>query len=210
MRRSISRLLRSTQSSAGVERDARWYDSSYADSSEYVQPYYGSRYYPVWAVIVERARQAKAQHILDVGCGSGQLAAYLIEGLGLPSYTGVDFSRKAIEIARRVVPGGNFTVGDALDHRTYEREFDLIICTEVLEHIEEDLKVVSLFPSGSRCLCTVPDFPYPSHVRHFTSAEQVAERYGSAFELFDVVEFKAVGHKKTPVLRYFLIDGVRA
>ena len=169
MTQGIRKLFRGERPTASGERSAGWYDGSYEASDEYARPYYASRYYPVWAVIVDRVRHAGIRDILELGCGSGQLAGYLTEELDLSSLTGVDFSPKAIEIAAQIAPAANFVVADALDPTTYQRDCDLIICTEMLEHIEDDLRVVDL-SSGTRCLCTVPDFPYPSHVRDFTSA----------------------------------------
>jgi SAM-dependent methyltransferase len=193
----------------GALRGADWYDDDYSRYSGWREPYYRSRYCPMWAVIVDRVRRAGVQRVLEVGCGSGQLASYLIGDGHVRSYAGVDFSRQAIEIARQAAPDGTFIVGDAVDPRTYEGDFDCIICTEVLEHLADDLRVVSLFPHGTRCLCTVPDFRYPSHLRHFTSVEAVVQRYGPAFADLDVVVFKGQGHGRSQVLRYFLIDGVR-
>lgn len=208
--RAVRDTLRKGSASLGTERGADWYDDDYSTNPHYRVPYYESRYYPVWSVIVDRIRSAGHQRVLEVGCGSGQLAAYVIEQGGVESYTGVDFSREAVELARQMAPKGTFRVGDATDARTYDLPAECIVCTEVLEHIEEDLVVLSRFPSGVRCLCTVPDFPYPSHVRHFTSADVVAERYGAYFSEFDVTTFQASGHEGNPVLRYFLTDGVRA
>ena len=207
--RAVGRVLRSGRANSGAERGADWYDDAYAKSSEYKTPYFHSRYYPIWAVIVDRVRRPGLQRVMEVGCGGGQLASYLIEQGQLRSYMGVDFSPVAIEIAREQAPTGTFVVGDALDPRSYDRECDFIVCTEMLEHIADDLRVISLFPPGIRCLCTVPDFPYRSHVRHFMSVEAVVERYGSAFADLDVTVFKAAGPRRNPLLRYFLMDGVR-
>ena len=194
----------------GAERGADWYDEDYSTNAHYRVPYYESRYYPVWSVIVDRIRRSVHQHVLEVGCGSGQLAVYIIEQGGVESYTGVDFSHQAVELAKQIAPEGTFRIADATDPRTYDLPVDCIVCTEVLEHIDDDVAVVSRFPSGARCLCTVPDFPYPSHVRHFPSADAVGERYRAHFTEFEVTTFKATGHKDNPLLRYFLIDGLRA
>lgn len=209
MTEAIRRLFRNPRSEPTGDHNAEWYDDAYAKSDEYSRPYYASRYYPVWSVIVDRIRRSGARDVLEIGCGSGQLAAYLTEDLQLSSYTGVDFSPKAIEVATQMAPAATFVVADALDPATYDRTADLIICTEVLEHIEQDMRVVELFPANVRCLCTVPDFDYPSHVRHFTSADGVRGRYGDAFESFEVVTFKAAGSAENPVLRYFLTDGIK-
>ena len=78
---------------------------------------------------------------------------------------------------------------------------------EVLEHIERDLEIVSQVRPGTRCLCTVPNFPYVSHVRHFTSKEEVVGRYGQYFEDFEVTAIKGTSG---PGIWFFLMDGIRA
>jgi SAM-dependent methyltransferase len=52
-------------------------------------------------------------HVTDLGCGSGILAADLIER-GY-TVTGVDISAAMIDLARTNAPAGTFTVGPALD-----------------------------------------------------------------------------------------------
>jgi len=72
-------------------------------------------------------------------------------------------------------------------------------------YVEGDLEVVQRLRRGARFIGTVPDFPYVSHVRHFTSCGEVEARYGKYFNTFSVDEFvDPVGNKK-----FFMMDGVR-
>ena len=191
---------------AQVECGADWYDRAYTDVQTYHDHYARSSYYPLWAVIVDRVRRDKLRRILEIGCGPGQLAAFLLEQ-AVESYVGLDFSPKAIGMARRAVTGGHFVVDDARTSKIYtEFDYDAIICTEVLEHIQDDLLVVSRFQPGTRCLCTVPNFPYTSHVRHFRDGAEVASRYGRFFRDVDVMTFRS---QTAEDVLYFLLDGVR-
>jgi len=174
---------------------------------EYLRPYPLSRYYALWTVIADRIRRGGRQRVLEIGCGNGRLAAFLLE-LGIEQYVGLDFSPVFINMARRLVSGARFIVEDARTSSIYtEFEYDFIVCTEVLEHIPEDLLVVSRFAAGTRCLCTVPDFPAENHVRHFRDTGEVAQRYGRFFTDFDVVALK--GATGSGVGVYFLLDGIR-
>ena len=190
----------------GIERGSAWYDGAFRDIEEYHWPYPQSRYYFLWAVIVDRVRRSGLPRVLEIGCGPGQLAAFLLDQ-GVEQYTGIDFSPVAVEIARAKAHGARLIVGDARTSSIYtEFKYDIIICTEVLEHIQDDLIVLDRFPAGTRCLCTVPNFPYESHVRHFRDAGEVAARYSSFFGDFDVAGFKGT---QSAAEMYFLFDGVR-
>jgi len=175
---------------------------------EYFRPYPLSRYYPLWTVIADRIRRAGLHRVLEIGCGNGRLAAALLDQGGVQQYVGLDFSPVFIKMARALVPGAQFVIDDARTSSVYT-DFapEAVVCTEMLEHVEEDLLVVSRFPVGARCLCSVPDFPGENHFRHFRDTREVAARYGSFFSELDVVGFK--GATGSGVGMYFLFDGVR-
>jgi SAM-dependent methyltransferase len=190
----------------GEQRHAGWYDAVYQQSLEYKQPYYSSVYYPTWLLVADRLRSANTASILDIGCGSGQFAAMLREQ-GFERYTGMDFSSTAVQQAQQLVPSFTFIVADATDIRTYEGlAYDIVVCMELLEHVEQDLAVLANIRPGVKCLCTVPNFPYVSHVRHFDAADEVAARYG---HLFDGLVVTPVKGTRGADEWFYLMDGVR-
>jgi SAM-dependent methyltransferase len=71
--------------------------------------------------------------ILDVGCGAGHKSRYLA-GRGF-DVTGVDFSEKMIDIARRESPNMSFEVVDAYEIDKYPKAFDAVFAQAVLLHI---------------------------------------------------------------------------
>lgn len=72
-------------------------------------------------------------HIIDVGCGAGNKAKYLTErGLKV---TGVGFSEKLLEIARREVPNAIFILSDMRDLSIIEGHVDAIFSQASLLHI---------------------------------------------------------------------------
>ncbi len=185
--------------------DAAWYDAAYTAIDTYHADYWHSHYYFLWTLMAERIRGAGATRVLDIGCGPGQFAACLFDLAGITTYTGLDFSATAVEMAKKQCPRGAFHVGDALTtelHRTVPH--DITVCTEVLEHVPEDTTVLERFTG--RVLCTVPNFPYQSHVRHFRSADEVQVRYAPLLERCSVLPMR--GHY-SPDHVYYLIDGVR-
>jgi SAM-dependent methyltransferase len=185
--------------------DADWYNANYAISDRYAAPWWESEYLFLWPVLADRIRRAGAHAILDIGCGSGQFAACLFALTSIERYTGLDFSAQAVAIAKRACPQGTFVVGDATTttiHR--EAPHDLLTCTEMLEHVPDDQAVVARFTPGMPCLCTVPNFPHETHVRHFRDVAEVEARYGRWFERLDIWALR-----RGPQQTFFVMDGIR-
>lgn len=183
-----------------------YYDSAFSRDPQYHVPFYKSPYYPTWTLVVDRLRRYGCKKILDVGCGPGQFAEVVADS-GFDSYLGLDFSTVAIKMAQAKNPQLRFQVADVTKPSTYESlDFDSIVCMEVLEHIDNDLAVVSCYPAGIRCLVTVPNFPWKSHVRHFETAESVSLRYSDYFDDCSVTRIKGTRSKDE---QFFLLDGVR-
>lgn len=159
----------------------RHYDHLYlTDDRTYERPV-ASPYYPLYRKIVDLVRQERLCSVLEVGCGSGVLAEMLIAS-GV-SYQGFDFSPVAIQKAQQRIPEGKFFVGDAADPAAYEAPYDGLVCCEVLEHIDDDLTVIRRWESGTLGICSVPNFDYESHVRFFSSEEEIVRRYEALLDI---------------------------
>jgi ubiquinone/menaquinone biosynthesis C-methylase UbiE len=103
------------------------------------------------------------QTCLDVGCGPG----YWVNLFTGFNYTGFDQSTKMLELAREVVPGKEFILGNARDLvGTFgDRKFDLIFTSAVLQHSrhypdkEEIVKgMYQILRPGGYYLCTENTF----------------------------------------------------
>lgn len=143
----------------------------------------------VWTVIADRVLRAKVKSILEIGCGPGQLAC-LIRDKGILSYHGFDFSPRRIEQAKRVCPEFAFNLQDAFRTDLFETfDYDAVICTEFLEHVEKDVDVLKRIKSGVCFYGTVPNFPFTSHVRYFSDVDEVTSRYRQCFSELHVDTF---------------------
>jgi SAM-dependent methyltransferase len=186
--------------------DANWYDQVYSNSDAYRCDYTQSPYYFSWCVIADRILRSGHRRVLEIGCGSGQFAA-MLRDQGIAEYVGLDFSPAAVAIAKKAAPSYRFVVGDARSSSIYsEFDYETLVCTEVLEHIDDDLAVVAKFAPTKRCICTVPNFPYVSHVRHFDGIDAVRARYEPFFDRLDVVAFRGI---QSPTDEFFLFEGIR-
>jgi SAM-dependent methyltransferase len=159
------------------EAPAAAYDREFSESEEAERHYSRSIYHRLHRRVCERLGTAPGRHILEVGCGAGAFAHRVMDTLSL-AYDGFDFSEVGVQRARRRTGCHDcFFIGDARRAESYQRPYDTIVCLEVLEHIECDLDVITLWKSGCECVCSVPNFDYPTHVRWFQNEEDILSRY---------------------------------
>lgn len=105
-----------------------------------------------WANL-DKLSEKEPLNILDVGCSSGHILNKF--GLKFPKaeLTGVDISQFFINFAKKRYPKINFSLADAHKLPFEKNSFDLVICTETLEHVVDPQKVLKeikrvLRPSG--------------------------------------------------------------
>lgn len=91
--------------------------------------------------ILDLAGPLDGASLLDVGCGTGDLAkAALARGA---SVSAIDFAPKMIEIARAKVPGASFHVGDGEDLDFPDGRFDTVVCAFGLWHMPKPDKAMA-------------------------------------------------------------------
>jgi 2-polyprenyl-3-methyl-5-hydroxy-6-metoxy-1,4-benzoquinol methylase len=126
--------------------------------------------------------------IVDLGCGEGIVAGMLHESLPGARYLGIDLSSEAVETARSLQPDLEFRVGDVLSAPSVEDGAELVLCLEVVEHLDDPDAAVSrvLEWASGHALISVPWEPWfrlgnllrgrhvsrlgnhPEHVQQFT------------------------------------------
>ena len=140
--------------------------------------------------------------ILDAGCGEG-MTLQKLRGYLPRNVTAFDLNHDCVHYTSAWFPGANITSQDIL-HLPYDKEeFDLVICLEVLEHLERpDLALKSLKRvARNRLIFSVPYEPWfqvgsflrgkylkywgnhPEHINHWSP---------NTFEQFLSREFSAV------------------
>jgi SAM-dependent methyltransferase len=151
-------------------------------------------YNPLFQKVLKKIQDRGSRFVLEVGCGNGFLAEMILRQSRV-AYRGFDFSAVAVRnAADRTGLPELFFRGDALDVGSYAFDYDTIVCTEVLEHLDSDLDVIRIWRAGTWCVCTVPNFDYDSHVRYFRSADEVATRYG------ELVDIKVITKVRRPLI----------
>ncbi len=74
--------------------------------------------------------------ICDAGCGEGVPLTILKPVLGSADLSGIDLSETKITYIRKNIPNGTFLEGSVYKIPFEENSFDLVLCLEVLEHLE--------------------------------------------------------------------------
>lgn len=191
------------QAEQSGQKGAEWYDASFEACVDWLCHYSESEYYFLWAVIVDRIQRVGCQSLLEIGCGTGQLANLIRDKIAC-KYSGFDFSQRRIEHAQKAYPDLSFVQQDAFQTNLFTTsDYDTVVCTEFLEHVEGDTVILGKVRKGSRFYGTVPNFPFIAHVRHFQDENEVRSRYARYFNDLRVDRFLANPKGKA----FFLLDG---
>ncbi|MBM6814163.1 class I SAM-dependent methyltransferase [Olsenella uli] len=76
-----------------------------------------------------------APRVLDLGCGTGALAARLLDAIPGCSLTGVDLSQRMVEVARARLAGrAEVLLGDAERLPFHDAAFDVVVCNDSFHH----------------------------------------------------------------------------
>lgn len=117
----------------------------------------------VLPVIKSLVTDWKQTRVLDVGCGVGPLSLYCAKKGA--EVVGIDISKRAVAIATGAarhwgMKKVKFLQGDVTKMQKSLGKFDLIVCSEVVEHVKDDLALVktmySLLKPGAALLLATP------------------------------------------------------
>lgn len=139
------------------------------------------------ARLIELAVTSQPESVLDVGCGKGEVSGWLQERLPNSLFIGTDVEPLFLQQGARERIGR--VVANALPDLCFKpRSFDLVVMSEVLEHLEDPRAAVdalSVIPRRA-LLVTVPHEPIwrlgnmlrfrylsdlgntPGHIQHFS------------------------------------------
>lgn len=101
----------------------------------------------------------KNKSFLEVGCGLGYFSQMAYEKKA--RVTGIDVGNKLVEICCKKIPKGRFRVASALKLPFHNNSFDVVLCTEVIEHVEDPIKAISelyrVVKKGGVVILTTPN-----------------------------------------------------
>ncbi|MDA3039291.1 MAG: class I SAM-dependent methyltransferase [Actinomycetota bacterium] len=133
-------------------------------------------------LVIEALSAGPSATIIDIGSGQGDFARDLLRVRPDVAFHGLELSVSGVEKSRTKVPAGHFHQVDLLASTQpipeLERLGDVLVCTEVLEHVDEPAlllaSAVRYGRPGAQVLVTVPGGPrtafdrHIGHRRHYT------------------------------------------
>ncbi len=97
--------------------------------------------------------------VADIGCGNGMLLKYINEKFNISHITGLEYSEAALDVARKIFKEPDYILHDISN--PINMKFDMIFCTEVLEHIpypnQALANILNALNDKSAAFITVPD-----------------------------------------------------
>ena len=138
------------------------------------------------ARIADQAQVKQGDAVLDIGCGTGDLARILVKRVGSNgSVSGIDASPEMIAWARQKARRRNVPIDFRLEPVEAlsfpDRAFDVVVSSFVFHHLPGDLKREALLsiarvlkPGGRLCIV---DFTHPSGQSRAHHGEPVTDWY---------------------------------
>ena len=111
--------------------------------------------------LISSVKKLKIESALDVGCGEGFTLNKLSENKIGKRLEGIDFQKTAIDLGRKFHPNLVLKQGDIYKLPYEDNSFDLVMATEVLEHLEDPKKALSEIQrvSSKYVILSVPNEP---------------------------------------------------
>jgi len=171
-------------------------------------------YRTVLAVINETIHDDREIKILDYGCGVGAVSLFLADRGN--DVIGIDISGKAVKTANKsaelmqLAEQAIFYTVDKGIKKIKNQKFDLIICIEVIEHVEDDKGLLSYFArllkKGGLLIISTPSVNAPlykmglaekfdkrvGHLRRYDSRNLVGMLRNTGFRVENVVKTEGI------------------
>jgi SAM-dependent methyltransferase len=134
---------------------------------------WGYRYLGGMHVVKTLCDEESYDSLLDIGCGDGRFIRELSAIAPTKRLMGVDYSERAIALAKGMNPDLNYRAVDITTNHLDGQQFDVVTLVEVIEHIPPNelprfiACAVSFLRPGGRLILTVPHRNNPVGFKHF-------------------------------------------
>ncbi len=142
------------------------------------------------------SKSNRVQYVLDAGSGFGQHTYYLQSLFPNATIEGVDLKQEQIDdcnmfFSKAGKKNVRFLYAD-LTHYTPKQKYDLIVCVDVMEHIEDDVSVFNNFGKiindGGLLLISTPSDKGGSDVHHEHEDSFIDEHVRDGYNKEDMIQ----------------------
>lgn len=143
--------------------DAEWKQKLNSDIKKTYETKERINFYKIITKFVcEKLQSTSNNTIGDWGCGTGRLMKELHKQIPENEYIGFDISDISLSSAQQGFPQAEYRlINPSKNKNKYKKHFDVLLCTEVLEHLtepEETIKLlIDMTKSDGIIVITVPD-----------------------------------------------------
>jgi ubiquinone/menaquinone biosynthesis C-methylase UbiE len=112
--------------------------------------------------LISLIKPLRADSILDAGCGEGFTMNKLLENNLAKKIEGIEYSNESVNFGKKLFPNLAIKQANIYELPYKDNAFDLIMCTEVLEHLEKPARALEemLRVSKKYLVISVPNEPF--------------------------------------------------
>lgn len=124
-----------------INQNNPWYNSSQFEWAEKrsIKNIYYQRAQFFLKVIFKSLKGRKFLTLLDYGCGDGYWTLFFSR-IPFCRVTGVDYNKLRLDRAKTIVKTARFLEADIRKKNNSFGQFDIIFCSQVIEHIKDDIQ----------------------------------------------------------------------
>ncbi|MBM4265705.1 MAG: methyltransferase domain-containing protein [Deltaproteobacteria bacterium] len=142
-----------------VFNSTRFTDRYFVNQAKFMQ-YNGARLEKLLETVVSQVSFSRGARVFDAGCGNGWVLQKLVERFAVVPFA-QDNSSTLRAIVEASVPGVDFQVGEITAIARASASFDVVLCTDVLEHVDRPeaalAELVRVARPGGSVFLSVPD-----------------------------------------------------
>lgn len=140
-------------------------------------------------LLLSEIKKLKPTSLLDVGCGEGFTLDKLMQVHAAKKYAGIEYVDAAIALGKKLHPHVPITKGNIYQLPYKANTFDVVLCSEVLEHLEHPEEALKELQRVTKhyLVLSVPNEPlftiqrilrgknilglgaHPEHIQHWSS-----------------------------------------